>query len=47
MKSSESSIKSNQSIISQEENKEEVKEMEECHQSPSYYNKYFRKKFEV
>ena len=35
--SSESSIKSDQSVDSQEENKEEVGEMEECNQSLSYH----------
>ena len=47
MKSSEISIKSNQSIVPQEENKEEVDEMVECNQSPSYYNKYLRRRFEI
>ena len=44
MKSSEISIKSNQSIVPQEENKEEVDEMVECNQSP-HYNKYLRRRF--
>ena len=43
MKSIESSFKSNQSIDSQEENKEEVGEMEECNQSQAYHNKISQK----
>ena len=43
LKSSESSFKSDQSVDSQEENKEEVGEIEECNQPPSYHNKISQK----
>ena len=39
MKSSESSFKSDQSIDSQEENKKEIDEIEECNKSSSDHNK--------